>query len=77
MGFIACFQVFTQAYVMSERGQGGPVNSTLFYVLYLYQKAFREYDMGYASAMAWILFVIVFVVTLVQFRIARDKVHYG
>ena len=77
MGFIGAFQVFTQAYVMSARGDGGPVNSTLFYVLYLYQKAFRQYEMGYASAMAWFLFVVILVVTAVQFRVLGKRVHYS
>ncbi|NPV09418.1 MAG: sugar ABC transporter permease [Anaerolineae bacterium] len=73
MGFIGSFQVFTQAYVMTN---GGPVNSTLFYVLYLYQNAFRFFKMGYASAMAWVLFFIVLALTLVQFRLAGRWVYY-
>lgn len=76
MSFISCFQVFTQAYVMSVRGEGGPVDSTLFYVLYLYQKAFRQFEMGYASAMGWFLFVIILVVTGIQFRLVGKRVHY-
>lgn len=66
-------QVFTEAYVMT---QGGPLNSTLFYNLYLYFKAFDDFEMGYASAMAWMLLVITLVVTLVQFRIGRRWVYY-
>lgn len=77
MSFISCFQVFTQAYVMSVRGEGGPVDSTLFYVLYLYQKAFRQFEMGYASAMGWFLFVIILVVTGIQFRLVGKRVHYS
>jgi multiple sugar transport system permease protein len=77
MGFITSLQVFTQAYVMSIRGDGGPVDSTLFYVLYLYHKAFRQYDMGYASAMAWFLFLIILVITVIQFRFLSKRVHYG
>jgi len=73
MGFIGSFQVFTQAYVMTN---GGPVNSTLFYVLYLYQNAFRFFKMGYASAMAWVLFFIVLGLTLIQFRLAGRWVYY-
>jgi multiple sugar transport system permease protein len=73
MGFIGSFQVFTQAYVMTN---GGPVNSTLFYVLYLYQNAFRFFKMGYASAMAWVLFFIVLALTLIQFRLAGRWVYY-
>jgi multiple sugar transport system permease protein len=77
MGFITSLQVFTQAYVMSIRGDGGPVDSTLFYVLYLYHKAFRQFDMGYASAMAWFMFVIILVITVIQFRFLSKRVHYG
>jgi multiple sugar transport system permease protein len=67
------FQVFTEAYVMT---QGGPLNSTLFYNLYLYFKAFDDFEMGYASAMAWILLLITLIVTLIQFRIGRRWVYY-
>ncbi|MHB0877953.1 MAG: carbohydrate ABC transporter permease [Anaerolineae bacterium] len=73
MGIIGSFQVFTQAYVMTK---GGPVNSTLFYVLYVYTSAFRFHEMGYASAMAWILFFIILGLTLVQFRLSRRWVYY-
>jgi multiple sugar transport system permease protein len=65
MGVIGSFQVFTQAFVMTS---GGPQNATLFYVLYLYQNAFQWLKMGYASALAWILFGFILLVTLVQFR---------
>lgn len=65
MGVIGSFQVFTQAFVMT---QGGPHNATLFYVLYLYQNAFQFLKMGYASALAWLLFGFILVATLVQFR---------
>ncbi|MGQ9555790.1 MAG: carbohydrate ABC transporter permease [Anaerolineae bacterium] len=73
MGIIGSFQVFTSAYVMTN---GGPVNSTLFYVLYLYQTAFRFFEMGYASAMAWVLFFIILTLTLAQFRLAGRWVYY-
>lgn len=73
MGIIGSFQVFTNSYIMTE---GGPVNSTLFYVLYLYWNAFSFLRMGYASAMAWILFVIMMVFTLAQFAAARRWVYY-
>jgi multiple sugar transport system permease protein len=73
MGIIGSFQVFTSSYIMTK---GGPVNSTLFYVLYLYQNAFRFFQMGYASAMAWILFLIVMALTLLQFRLAGRWVYY-
>jgi len=74
MGFIGSFQIFTQAYVMSGRGVE---NSTLFYVLYLFEQAFRYFRMGYAAAMAWALFAIVLVVTILQFKLARKWVFYA
>ena len=61
LGVIGSFQVFTTAYVMTG---GGPAESTLFYMLYLYRRAFVFLNMGYAAAMAWILFVIVLVLTM-------------
>ena len=73
MGLIGTFQIFTQAFVMT---QGGPVNSTLFYAYYLFNNAFRYLQMGYAAAMAWVLFMIVFVLTLVQMKLAKRWVHY-
>jgi multiple sugar transport system permease protein len=71
---IASLQVFVEAYVMTE---GGPLQSTLFYNLYLYQKAFDDFEMGYASAMAWILLVITLVATWAQVKISKKWVHYG
>ncbi|MBT3270649.1 extracellular solute-binding protein [Candidatus Poribacteria bacterium] len=73
MGVIGTFQIFTQAYIMT---QGGPVDATLFYVYYLFNSAFQYFRMGYASAMAWILFGIVLVLTLIQFKLAPRWVHY-
>ena len=73
MGIIGSFQIFTQAYVMTGRGVD---NSTLFYVLYLFDQAFRYFRMGYGSAMAWVLFAIVLVVTILQFKLARRWVYY-
>ncbi|HUV04993.1 MAG TPA: sugar ABC transporter permease [Armatimonadota bacterium] len=73
MGVIASFQVFTQVYIMTG---GGPANSTLFYVLYLFNNGFRFFKMGYASALAWVLFVIIMGVTLIQFKLARRWVYY-
>ena len=73
MGIIGSFQVFTQAFVMTN---GGPVNSTLFYVLYLFRNAFNYYRMGYASAMAWVLFAIILVLTLLVFRSSALWVYY-
>lgn len=73
IGVIQSFQVFTQAYVMTN---GGPNNATLFYVLYLYRVAFNYHQMGYASAMAWILFVAVLACTLLVFRSSARWVYY-
>jgi multiple sugar transport system permease protein len=73
MGIIASFQVFLQALVMTE---GGPNNLTMFYVLNLYNNAFRYHNMGYASAMAWVLFVICLVLTIALFRGSRRFVYY-
>jgi multiple sugar transport system permease protein len=72
---INAFQSFTQAFVVSG-GSGGPVDSTLFYTLYLYQKGFTAFDMGYASAMAWLLVLIVAVMTLVNFFASKFWVFY-
>jgi multiple sugar transport system permease protein len=73
MGIIGSFQVFTQAYIMTS---GGPGNATLFYALNLYRKGFLEYSMGYASALAWVLFVIIMGLTLLVFKSSRFWVHY-
>jgi multiple sugar transport system permease protein len=56
--------------------KGGPLNSTLFYNLYLYYKAFDDFDMGYASALAWLLLLLALVITIVQFRFGKYWVHY-
>jgi multiple sugar transport system permease protein len=72
---IASFQTFTQGYVISN-GSGGPAGSTLFYNLYLYQKGFAEFDMGYASSMAWLLLVIIAGFTAINFLAARYWVFY-
>ena len=73
IGVIQALQVFTQPYVMTG---GGPYNSTLFFVLYLYQNAFQYFDMGYASTLAWVLFFYIFVLTLAIFRSGDFWVHY-
>lgn len=75
MQLIGSFQTFTQGYVMSG-GSGGPADSTLFYNLYLYQKGFTEFQMGYASAMAWLLLVIIAVFTAVNFIASKFWVFY-
>lgn len=74
MGVIGSLQYFTQAYIMTG---GGPEDSTRFYALYLFDRAFRYTDMGYASAMAWILFVAIIVLTSALFGTQKRWVHYG
>lgn len=73
LSIIATSQSFTQAFVATN---GGPLDSTLFYVLYLYRQAFQNFRMGYASAMAWVLFVVVLALTLLVIRSARSWVYY-
>ncbi len=74
-GIIASFQFFIPAFVITQ-GQGGPVHSTYFYNLNLYDKAFRWLEMGYASAMAWVMFGIIIVLTLFIFRSSPLWVYY-
>lgn len=73
MGIIYSFQVFTPAFLMT---QGGPANTTLFTVLYLYQVAFEQFRVGYASAIAWVLFAVILLFTLVQWKVADRWVYY-
>jgi len=75
-GLIGGFQYFTQVHVLTQ-GQGGPARSTLLYSLYLYQNAFQFFKMGYASAMAWILLIIVVICTALVFRNLAGRVYYG
>ncbi|TCR83859.1 carbohydrate ABC transporter membrane protein 1 (CUT1 family) [Rhizobium sp. BK376] len=72
---IDAFKAFTPAYVISS-GTGGPIDSTLFYTLYLYQEAFGFFRMGYAAALAWILVIIIAIFTAFSFLSARYWVHY-
>jgi multiple sugar transport system permease protein len=74
-GLIGAMQTFTQAYVVTEAG-GGPSNSLLFYLLYLYRNAFEFFRMGYASALAWILLVIILLLTALVFRGSSFWVYY-
>lgn len=73
---IGAFQSFTQAFIVSD-GVGGPADSTLFYTLYLYQKGFGNFHMGYASAMAWVLLMAIALFTGAQFLLAKHWVFYG
>jgi multiple sugar transport system permease protein len=72
---IHAFQSFTSAFIISS-GRGGPTDSTLLYTLYLYQRGFNDFRMGYASAMAWVLLVVVAVITALLFRSASKWVFY-
>jgi multiple sugar transport system permease protein len=72
---IDAFKAFTPAFIVSS-GTGGPINATLFYTLYLYQQAFGYFRMGYASALAWLLLVIIAVFTAVAFLTSRRWVYY-
>jgi multiple sugar transport system permease protein len=73
MSIIGSFQTFTQAFVMTK---GGPANASLFYVLYLYRNAIGYFKMGYASAMAWLLFLIILILTLLVFKSSPLWVYY-
>ncbi len=74
LSVIATFQTFTSAFVATN---GGPLDATLFYVLYIYRNAFQLFRMGYASALAWVLFVIILLLTMLIVRSARSWVYYG
>jgi len=72
---IEAFKAFTQAFIVSG-GTGGPIDSTLFYTLYLYQEAFANFRMGYASALAWVLLVIIGIFTAISFLTSKYWVYY-
>jgi ABC-type sugar transport system permease subunit/ABC-type glycerol-3-phosphate transport system substrate-binding protein len=73
VGLIGTMQIFTEAYIMTS---GGPLDSTLFYAYYLFRQAFQYFRVGYASALAWILFLAVLALTLAQLRLSKRWVHY-
>lgn len=73
MTIIGSFQVFNEAYILT---QGGPNNQSLFYVFYLWRTAFRDTEMGYASALAWVLFIIILFFTIIVFKTSKSWVHY-
>jgi multiple sugar transport system permease protein len=75
MQTIQAFQQFTQAFIISG-GTGRPLDTTLFYALYLYQRAFGDFDMGYASAMAWVMLLVIAFLTFVNFALSKYWVHY-
>lgn len=76
MQTIVAFQAFTPSFIISN-GTGGPVGSTLFYTLYLYQRAFTQFEMGYASALAWILVAMIATFTAIAFASSRRWVFYS
>ncbi len=75
MQIISGFRVFTQAFIVSG-GRGAPLDTTLFYSLYLYTRAFVDFQMGYASAMAWVLLLIIGVLTAISFKLSSYWVFY-
>ncbi|MEA5030917.1 MAG: sugar ABC transporter permease, partial [Sphaerochaeta sp.] len=72
-GTIRYLRIFTQVLNMSYQGEGGPLNSTKPLVLYIYDTAFRSFDMGYASAMTVVLFLIILTITLIQLRVMKSE----
>jgi multiple sugar transport system permease protein len=78
IGFIASFQVFERIYIMteSEYGIGGVLDSALTIVAYLYDMGFRKLQMGYASALGYIVFAVIFVITIMNIKFLRSKVEY-
>jgi multiple sugar transport system permease protein len=72
-GFISAFQFFVPAFLMTD---GGPANSTYFYNLNLYEKAFKWLEMGYASAMAWVIFIVIMIITIILFSVSNRWVYY-
>lgn len=73
LSVISTFQTFTNAFVATD---GGPLDATLFLVLYIYRQAFQYFNMGYAAAMAWVLFAVILILTLLLFRSQRFWVFY-
>ena len=73
MAIIHSFEVFSSVFVMTS---GGPGTASLFYVLYLFQEAFQSFHFGYASALAWVLFIIILGLTLLVFKLSKTWVYY-
>jgi len=74
---IAAFQIFDQAYLLFWRDQSNASpEASLFYAIYLFQQAFRQFDFGFAAAMAWLLFVIIMLITLIQVKVGNRFVYY-
>ncbi len=76
LGLIGAFQVFASAYIISN-GSGGPAGMTNFITLYLYKRGFSDGQMGYASAIAWVLLIVVAIIAFILFRTQRSWVHYS
>ncbi|HEY3111921.1 MAG TPA: sugar ABC transporter permease, partial [Chloroflexota bacterium] len=74
LGLIGGLRVFVIAFVATD---GGPANSTLFYLLHLFNNAFRFLEMGYASALAWVFTILVLALTVIQFHLSRRWVYYA
>lgn len=74
MGIIGSLQIFNAAYIMTR---GGPVNATYFFMLHIYYKAFQDFQMGYASALAWVLFIYIAILTALVFRSTTRLIYYG
>jgi multiple sugar transport system permease protein len=72
-GMIGSFQVFTAGYIVTG---GGPANASLFYVLYLYRSGWQHFEMGYAASLAWVLFLIIMLLTLLSLRASQRMVYY-
>ena len=73
MQMISGFKVFTQAFIITE---GAPLDTTLFYALYLYNRAFETYEMGYAAAMSWIMLLVIAILTAISFKLSSLWVFY-
>jgi len=80
MGIIGSFQIFTPVFLLGQSSYGeapaGPLNSLLFWVVYIYNCGFHYFNMGYASALAWVLFVVLVILTLLQLRLSKRWVYY-
>jgi multiple sugar transport system permease protein len=74
MAIIGTFQIFTQPYIMT---QGGPEGKTRFVAMFVYDNAFQYQRLGYASAVAWVLFLVIVVLTVLAFRVSRRHVYYA
>lgn len=73
-GVIGALQVFTQGYIMTD---GGPQNRTLFVMLYIYREAFENFNIGYASALSWVLFIVISLLSVLMFKTVGKKVYYN